>query len=132
MIDDSSELTIGDQRWTFSRTDHPVETLAPRVEAGGRSLAYSADTGPGWSPAEFGEPLDLMVYEATLPVSMEPDDIPHVSGRQAGERARNAAVGRLVVTHVPPEHDPTERVEAAARAFGEPVELAVPGHTFVA
>ena len=88
VIDETSELAIGDQRWTFSRTDHPVETLAPRVECAGRSLAYSADTGPGWSPESFGEPIDLMVYEATLPVSMEPDGIPHVSGRQAGERAR--------------------------------------------
>lgn len=132
VIDAGSELTIGDQRWTFSRTDHPVETLAPCVEAGGRSLAYSADTGPGWSPAEYGEPIDLMVYEATLPVSMEPDGILHVSGRQAGERARSAGVGRLVVTHVPPEHDPAERIAAAAEAFGAPVELAVPGRTFIA
>ena len=132
VIDASSELTIGDQRWTFSRTDHPVETLAPRVEAGGRSLGYSADTGPGWSPADYGEPVDLMMYEATLPVAMEPDGVPHVSGRQAGERARSASVGRLVVTHVPPEHDPSERVEAAAEAFGAPVGLAVPGRTFVA
>ncbi len=50
VIDASSALTIGDQSWTFSRTDQPVETLGPRVEANGRSLGYSADTGPGWSP----------------------------------------------------------------------------------
>lgn len=132
IIDASSGLTIGDQSWTFSRTDHPVETLAPRVEADGRSLAYSADTGPAWSPTEFSDPVDLMVYEATLPVSMEPDGIPHVSGRQAGERARAAGVGRLVVTHVPPEHDPADRVQAAAAAFGAPVDWAEPGRTFVA
>lgn len=132
VIDASSELAIGDQRWTFSLTDHPVETLAPRVEAGGRSLAYSADTGPAWSPAQFAAPIDLMVYEATLPVAMEPLGIPHVSGRQAGERARAAGVGRLVVTHVPPEHDPADRVGAAVDAFGGPVDWAEPGRTFVA
>ena len=31
----------------FSRTDHPVETLAVLAEADGASLVYSADTGPG-------------------------------------------------------------------------------------
>ena len=132
VIDETAEVTIGDQRWTFSLTDHPVETLAARVEAGGRSIVYSSDTGPGWSPTEFSAPIDLMIYEATLPVAMEPLGIPHVSGRQAGERARTAEVGRLVVTHVPPEHHPADRIEAATEAFGAPVDWAEPGRTFVA
>ena len=53
-VDESSVVEVGDQVVRFSRTDHPVETLAVRVDAGGRSLLYSADTGPGWDPGEPG------------------------------------------------------------------------------
>ena len=40
-------VDVGTMAFTFSRTDHGPETLAMRVDAGGRSLGYSADTGPG-------------------------------------------------------------------------------------
>ncbi|MGI9607393.1 MAG: MBL fold metallo-hydrolase [Acidimicrobiales bacterium] len=131
-IDESSVVEIADQRWTFSRTDHPVETLACRVEAGGRSLAISSDTGPEWSPQQFGEPIDLMVYEATLPTHLETSGIPHVSGRQAGERASNVPVGALVLTHVPPGEDADLRFRDAATTYSGPLDLAAPGKTFVA
>jgi ribonuclease BN (tRNA processing enzyme) len=39
---------LGPAVWRWSRTDHPVETLAARVEVAGRALGYSADTGPAW------------------------------------------------------------------------------------
>lgn len=129
-IDADSHVTIGDQTWTFSRTDHPVETLASRIEVDGTSIAYSSDTGPDWSPSSFEAPIDLMVYEATLPVEMEDDDIPHVSGREAGERAESAGVRSLVLTHVAPGHDPRERRDAASEVFAGDIALAMPGRTY--
>ena len=129
-IDESSTLTIGDLDFTFSLTDHPVPTLAMRVASGGVAVAYSADTGPGWSPVEFDAPIDLMVYETTLPVELEDSDIPHVSGREAGERATAAGIERLVITHVPPGHDAVERVGATATTFDGSIEVAEPGRTF--
>ncbi len=129
-IDQTSRLTIGDLNFSFSETDHPVETLAIRVESGGVAVGYSADTGPDWSPAAFDGPVDLMLYETTLPVELEDQEIPHVSGRQAAERAAEAGVGRLVITHIPPGWDPAERLVAADAAFAGPIELAEPGRTF--
>lgn len=129
-IDASSKVTIGDLSFTFSETDHPVETLAMRIESGGVSLAYSADTGPDWSPADFGANVDLMVYETTLPIDLEDADIPHVSGRQAGERASEAGIQTLVLTHVPPGHDPSERVAALGETYSGTIEIAEPGRTF--
>ena len=131
VIDEDSELEIADQSWTFSLTDHPVETLASRVESGGVSLAYSADTGPDWSPERFGQPIDLMVYEASLTVDLEPNGIPHVSGREAAIRATAAGVQQLVLTHVPPGHDPNIRRQDAEKEFLGSIELAEPGRTFV-
>lgn len=129
-IDESSTLSIGDLDFSFSLTDHPVPTLAMRVASGGVALGYSADTGPGWSPVEFGAPIDLMIYETTLPVDLEDQDIPHVSGREAGIRATDAGIERLVLTHVPPGHDANERAAETAATFSGSIEIAEPGRTF--
>jgi ribonuclease BN (tRNA processing enzyme) len=130
-IDAHSALEIGPLRFRFSRTDHSVETLAVRVDAGGRSLAYSADTGPDWSVAELGEGVDLFMCEASL-TEAEEGRVQHLSAAQAGAMASAAAVGRLVLTHVVPGVDPEAQRAAAARRFGAEVELAVPGATFEA
>lgn len=129
-IDESSEVHVGDISFTFSLTDHPVETLAIRAEAAGRSIAYSADTGPDWEPSRFDSEIDVMIYEASLRVDMEDRGIPHISGRQAGEKAAAAGVNHLVLTHIPPGEEPDERVSAAADGFDGPIDVATPGRTF--
>jgi ribonuclease BN (tRNA processing enzyme) len=123
-------VEVGDLTLRFSRTDHPVETLAVRADGGGRSLLYSADTGPGWDPADFGDGVDLFVCESTYTAEQEGEV--HLSARQAGALAARLGVGRLVVTHVAPELDDVDQCRAAAAAFGGPVEAAVPHATFVA
>ncbi len=129
-INADSTLLIGDITITFSETDHPVETLAMRVESGGVAIAYSADTGPDWSPEAFGSPIDLMIYETTLPNGLEDEEIPHVSGRQAGVRATAAAIPKLVLTHVPPNHDATDRAASLESTFDGSVEIAEPGRLY--
>jgi len=129
-IDASSVLEIGDIVFTFSETDHPVETVAIRAESGGSSIVYSADTGPDWSPVRFDAPIDLMIYEASLRVDMEDRGIPHISGRQAGIRATDANVGSLVLTHIPPGEAHEERSEATIAEFSGPVALAAPGKVY--
>ena len=117
---------IGGLTFTFSRTDHPVETLAMRVDSpddGGKALAYSSDTAAGWSLTALGAGLDLAVCEATM-LSHQEGIAPHMSGRQAGASARDAGVGRLVITHLWPTSDPAAHLREAADAFGGPVELA--------
>jgi ribonuclease BN (tRNA processing enzyme) len=122
-VDASSVVEVGDQVVRFSRTDHPVETLAVRVDAGGRSLLYSADTGPAWDPGVAGADVDLMVCEASLDTEHE-GEVQHLSARQAGKLARTLGAGRLVVTHVVPGVELETQRELARRAFGGPVELA--------
>jgi len=126
VISDGAAAEIAGLRFTFSRTDHPVETLAMRLEdpASGQSLAYSADTGPGWSVASFDAPVDLFVCEATL-TTAEEGLAPHISARQAGTMAAAAGVGRLVITHHWPGGDVEAQRTAAAEAFGAAVEIAI-------
>ncbi len=122
-ISDGANVTIGDQQWSFSRTDHPVETLAPRVDSGGRSFAFSADTGDGWSFANLGEGIDLALCEATfLHEELNPPS-PHLSALQAGAMAAGAGVRRLLLTHLAPGSDAAAFGREATEAFGAPVEL---------
>lgn len=110
-------------RLRFSRTDHPPETLAVRIDSGGRCLAYSADTGPGWSLSALGPGIDLALCEATWLADREGQP-GHLSARQAGAMARDAGVKRLVVTHVWPTVDRAQAKAEAESAYGGPVEVA--------
>jgi ribonuclease BN (tRNA processing enzyme) len=53
-----------------------------------------------------------------------------MSARQAGTNARQAGVGRLVLTHLWPGVDPEASRSEAEEAFGGPVELAEVGKRF--
>ena len=130
VINARSVVTIGDQAWTFSRTDHPVETLATRIDAGGRSFVFTSDTGPAWSIAEFGPGVDLALYDASHLSAFEGKGIPHTSAREAGERCRAAGVGRMIATHLVPGSDPEAHRAEASAAYGGPVDVASPGDRF--
>ena len=122
-ISDGDRVRIGDQHWRFSRTDHPVETLAPRVDSGGRCFAFSADTGEDWSFARLGSGIDLALCEATFLHRDLLAPSPHLSARQAGAMAAEAEVKRLLLTHLAPGSDAPAFGREATEAFGAPVEL---------
>ncbi|MDQ1426870.1 MAG: hypothetical protein QOK39_346 [Acidimicrobiaceae bacterium] len=128
-ITDKSEVTLGPFHMRFARTDHPPETLAVRVEAGGRVFGYSADSGPAWSLEALGPGIDLAICEATFLHDREGTS-PHMSARQAGTTARAAGVGRLLISHIWPIVDPTESAAEASAAFGAPVECAQMNATY--
>ncbi|HEX7097452.1 MAG TPA: MBL fold metallo-hydrolase [Acidimicrobiales bacterium] len=115
IVSDGAEHTIGPQRWRFSRTDHPVETLAVRVDVSGRSFAFSADTGPDWSleALAFDGGIDLAFVESTYSDATKPRGVQHLTAAQAGAIAAAANVRHLVLTHLLPGQDPaTHRAEA--------------------
>ena len=117
------QIEIGDQRWLFSRTDHPVETLAPRVDSGGRSFAFSADTASEWSFDQLGDGINLALCEATF---LEADRHPgasHLTAREAGAMAAAAGVERLLLTHLAPGSDAGAMAREASESFGQPAEV---------
>ncbi len=130
VVADGDEVMIGDQRWRFSQTDHYVETLGSRVDVNGRSFAFTADTGPGWSVAALGNGIDLVISESTFLSDLEPEGILHLSARQAGALAAAAGAGRLVLSHLAPGADAEAHRQEAAEAFGGPVAVATIGDTY--
>jgi ribonuclease BN (tRNA processing enzyme) len=125
----ASVVEVGDQTLRFSRTDHPVETLAVRVDVDGRSLLYSADTGPDWEPGAVAADVDLFLCEASLPMDLE-GSVQHLSARQAGHLAGRIRAARLAITHVSPSLDDEDQRADAADAFEGPVDVAATGVTF--
>lgn len=122
---DGDEIAVGPLRLRLSRTDHWVETLAVRVDepATGRSIAYSADTGPSWSFERLGAGIDLALCEATFADPPE-EGMLHLSAGQAGAMSEAAGVGRLVLTHLWPGSDPDQHRRIGSEAFGRAVDIA--------
>ena len=125
-VADGDQVELGGLALTFSRTDHVPETLAVRLDAGGRSLGYSADTGPAWHPRSLGPPLDLLVCEATFTAGHE-GTAGHLSARQAGTVAAEAGARTLAVTHRWPTVDAGAVAAEVAAAFGRGVVQLAPG-----
>jgi ribonuclease BN (tRNA processing enzyme) len=108
----------------LTRVNHPIETYGMRVEAGGRSLAYSADTGACDALVEIARGADLFLCEASyLDGDSNPPNV-HLTGREAGEHAARADVGKLLLTHLVPWGDPTRTLGEAERSFDGDIEVA--------
>lgn len=124
IVSDGVRETVGDITLTFSQTQHPPETLAVRADGGGRSLGYSADSGPAWELSALGPGLDLALCEATY-LQHDEGKADHMSARQAGHSGRRADVGRLVLTHLQPGLAPADARAEAELAFGRVVDVAL-------
>lgn len=124
IVEDGSVERIGALTFRFSRTDHPGETLAVRVDGDGASLGYSADTGTGWSLAALGPGLGLVLCEATLVGRDGAVGVPHLTAAEAGGDARAAGARHLVLTHLQPGLDDERSRADASEAFGAPVDVA--------
>jgi ribonuclease BN (tRNA processing enzyme) len=121
---------IGPFTVTTQRMVHPVECHGLRVEAGGRTLAYSADTGATARLVSLAEDADVFLCEASWPDHPDRPEGLHLSGREAGEHAAQARVGRLLLTHLLPWADAATVVAEARAAYDGPLEVVRCGATY--
>jgi ribonuclease BN (tRNA processing enzyme) len=130
MVSEGSVARIGGLRLQFSRTDHPVETVAVRIEpedGSSPAIVYSADTGPGWSVGAFGEGIGVAIVESTfLEGEVGASEAVHRTAAFTGADAKVAGVDRLVITHIPPTGDADAHRAEAEAAFGSAVHVARP------
>ena len=125
-----SSFSIGPFKITAAEVAHPVTAYAMRIEAEGRTFVYSGDTGVCDALVRTARDADLFLCEASfLDGHSNPPDL-HLTGREAGAMAKAAEARRVVLTHVPPWHDPQVMLREASGAYDGPIELAVPGKTY--
>ena len=131
MVTSGVSFTVGPFTITPSRVNHPVEAYGVRVEAGGRTLAYTGDT-------DVCRALDGLLRDADLALTdsafMEGRDLVegiHLTGARAAQAALDAGgVRRLMLTHIPPWNDPEACRKEAASVWPGEVELARPGAAY--
>jgi ribonuclease BN (tRNA processing enzyme) len=129
--DARTSAVIGDCAVTAFPVPHAVPAWGVRVESPSGILAYTGDTGWSEDLVELAKGADLLLCEATR---REPDRGPHghLSATQAGQLARLAGVGELILTHFS-TCEPTwlrDLQSDASLAFGGPVQLAAPASVF--
>jgi ribonuclease BN (tRNA processing enzyme) len=110
------------------KTPHTPESLAYGIRFPGGRLVYTGDTGSSEELARWAEGCDLLLAECSLPDSR--GIAIHLTPSQAGQLARLAGAGRLVLTHFYPAIEGTDPVAVAGRTYGGPVVAAADGDRF--
>ena len=118
-------IDVGGIAFRFGPSDHPVPTLQVRAETGGRSLAYSADTGTGSDLVQLAAGANTLLAEATFSGHDKPAPH-HLTATEAGEIAGKAGVERLILTHLLPTLDPQQAIAEAAAVFSGDLMVAAP------
>jgi len=96
--------------------------LGFRIEAGGRRLAFSGDSGPCEALVELCRGVDLALLECSYPAGRESER--HLNATTVAEIAKEAGVERLVLTHIYPQADRVD-LGAEVREAGYEGELTV-------
>ncbi len=128
-LGDGGTWSLGPFEVEARHVRHSEGALGVRVTSGGRTLAFSGDSGPCDALVSLFRGADLVLAECSYPASRESDH--HLNTTSAGRLATEAGVTRLVLTHFYPVCDAVD-VEAEVRAAGYEGELslAVDGATY--
>jgi ribonuclease BN (tRNA processing enzyme) len=117
-------LDIGPFELELGLVNHPVETFGIRMTAGGRTLAYSADTGVSDEVVKLARDVDLFLCEASyLEGHNNPPDV-HLTGREAAEHARRAEAHKLLLTHLVPWGDVDRTLAEATAVYDGDIAVA--------
>ena len=131
--DPAADLAIGDACLRFTGPlPHTAPAWGIRVEAAGRSLAYTGDSAYSPQIADLGRAADVLLCEATL---LEPRPIgppKHMTAAEAGRVAAEAGARRLLLTHLYRSDSrwQDQITKAAESAYPGPLELAQAGQVY--
>ncbi len=128
-LTEDTPVRMGGLLVTPRRVDHIEPTYALVAEEGGVKVCYTSDTRDGDQVRRAADGSDFVLAEATMPPEFEKRSR-HMSAREAGEMARVAGAGRLVLTHLWPTMDRVETAEIATASFGDDVRVADEMDTF--
>jgi ribonuclease Z len=107
----------------------PAEVLEPRRR--GRQIVVTGDTRPCPGTVAAARGADVLVHDSTFGDAEQARALEtyHSTAREAGQVAREAGVGRLVLTHLSTRYDRdfAPLAEQARAEYGGPVDVAADG-----
>jgi ribonuclease BN (tRNA processing enzyme) len=111
---------------TYEMAHLGLPAVGFRIASNGGTLAYTGDTGPADGVLDLARDADVFLCEATW---QDEDDLHgfHLSARQAGEYAKAAGAGSLMLTHILPGRDRDVSREQASEVYDGPVIVATEG-----
>ena len=104
---------------------HTTESVAYSVTDGEGRLVYTGDTGVSEALGAWSSGCDLLLAECSLPESMAIRE--HLTPRQVGQLAAQAAAHRLVLTHFYPPVEAVDILGEVAEYYTGPTVLATDG-----
>ncbi|MBT2640656.1 MBL fold metallo-hydrolase [Bacillus sp. ISL-41] len=125
--DPAKKLNIGPFTISFLSAIHPVPCYAMRIEAGGKSLVYTADTSFKEDFIPFAQGTDLLLSECNFYGNQDGKGAGHMNSYDNGKLAAEADVKQLVLTHLPHYGEIDQLVSEASTVFNGPVTLAREG-----
>lgn len=123
VIEADAWYSVGDLSVRPHPVDHTPPSYAFVVEGDGAKLVYTGDTRPNDGALVAAGGADLLLAEATMPETYI-DAAPHMTASQAGQMARAAKAGELVLVHVWPTNDRDDMRRIAEAKFDGPVTVA--------
>jgi len=123
----SEPMQIGPFTVTFQETNHPALCYAMRIESGGKSIVYTADTGWYEGLIDLARGADLLLCETSLYNRYLGWVDGHLTAGEAGRLASRAGVREMVLTHLPHSGEHTELLKEVRQEYAGPAELAATG-----
>lgn len=115
-------------RLTWAPAAHRPESIAYRLDGENEAFVYTGDTEYSESVVNLARGADTLLIECSMP-----DDAPvpgHLTPAGVARMAREAGVGRVVLTHLYPPVDDGQLPGEVEKGFGGEVLLAHDGLRF--
>lgn len=117
-------LQVGPFQVTFLKTNHPVPCYAMRLEANGKVVVYTGDSSFKEEFVNFSRDADLLLCECNFYGHQDGKSAGHMTSKESGSLAEQAAVKQLVLTHLPHYGNLPDLVSEASNEFSGTVRLA--------
>ncbi len=123
-------ISVKDLTIECFETSHPIDSCGVRLIADGKTLVYTSDTAFFPELIDHCRGADTLITEATYIAGTQADPGVHMWTHEAGKLATEAAVKRLVLTHVWATFDLAQAEAEVREAYSGPVEAAVEGKRY--
>lgn len=125
-IDQGKTVEMAGVKIAFHEVEHTIPCYAVKMTYKNKTFVYSGDTVYIDSLVDFAKDADLFFCEATIcEGSTHTVGAGHMDAKEAAIIAKNANVGKLVLTHLPSDGDFDFMKREATEIFGNEVYLAM-------